>query len=104
MGIMGNILLSQDEMTAKCERNVMAHMYAAKYALPHMLSRNKGYFVNTIPADGLQNEFHSPLYTTLKHPALSFAERLAATYKHKGIGVSVLCVADGERCTLVSPA
>src|SRR5258706_4488918 len=57
-----------------------------------MSSGVRVYFNKTTPANGLLDEFHLPFYSTIKHPALSFAERLAAVYKDAGIKVSVLCV------------
>ena len=84
--------LSENDKAIRWHLNVMSQMYTAKYLLPQMINRGSGYFVNTIPANGLLDEFHLPFYSTLKHPALSFAERLAAVYKDAGIKVSVLCV------------
>ena len=86
------LFLSEGDKAIRWHLNVMAQMYAAKYVLPQMINRGSGYFVNTIPANGLLDEFHLPFYSTIKHPALSFAERLAAAHKNAGIKVSVLCV------------
>ncbi len=73
--------------------NVIAHVNAAKYALPSMLERGEGYFLNTASAAGLLIEFDALPYTVSKHAAIGFAEWLAVTYKSRGIRVSVLAPA-----------
>ena len=73
--------------------NVLAHVYAAKYALPSMLERGEGYFLNTASAAGIIIEYNALPYTVTKHAAFGFAEWLAATYRRKGIRVSVLAPA-----------
>lgn len=74
--------------------NVLAHVYAAKYVLPHMLERGSGYLLNTASGAGLLTEFHSVPYAVSKHAAVGLAEWLAISYGHRGITVSVLCPAD----------
>ncbi len=71
--------------------NVMAHVYAARHALPHMLSRGEGYLLSTASAAGLLTEVHSAPYAVSKHAALAFAEWLSVTYQEQGIRVSCLC-------------
>ena len=73
--------------------DVLAHVYAAKYALPPMLEHGSGYLLNVASAAGLLTEFHSAPYTVSKHAAVGFAEWLAITYGDRGIKVSVLCPA-----------
>jgi len=73
--------------------NVLSHVNAAKYALPAMLERGEGYFLNTASAAGLLVEFNAAPYTVTKHAAVGFAEWLSLNYKHRGIDVSVLCPA-----------
>jgi NAD(P)-dependent dehydrogenase (short-subunit alcohol dehydrogenase family) len=71
--------------------NVMAHVYAARAALPGMLARGEGYFLQTVSAAGLLTHIHSATYAVSKSAALAFAEWLSIAYGERGIKVSALC-------------
>lgn len=73
------------------EVNVMAHVYAARAALPGMLQRGDGYFLHTVSAAGLLTHPYSATYAVTKHAALAFAEWLSIAYGDRGIKVSALC-------------
>lgn len=71
--------------------NVMAHVYAARAVVPHMLSNGGGHFLATASAAGLLTAPADAPYSVTKHAAVGFAEWLAIAYGERGIGVSVLC-------------
>ena len=73
------------------EVNVLAHVLAAKAVLPSMLDRGRGHLLQTASAAGLLTNLGDASYTATKHAAVGFAEWLAVTYRHRGIGVSCLC-------------
>jgi NAD(P)-dependent dehydrogenase (short-subunit alcohol dehydrogenase family) len=91
------IAVSGDEHTpdaewARCwDVNVMAHVYAARALIPHMLARGKGYLLQTVSAAGLLTHPQSATYAVTKHASLAFAEWLSMTYGDRGIMVSALC-------------
>ena len=81
-----------DAVWGKCwSINVMAHVYAARAVLPHMLARGGGYILNTASSAGLLTALGAAPYAVTKHAAVAFGEWLAITYGDRGIRVSVLC-------------
>src|SRR3954464_5102688 len=91
------IAVDGDEQTPtadwdRCWRvNVMAHVFAARAVLPHMLARGEGYLLQTVSAAGLLTHIQSATYAVTKHASLAFAEWLAIAYGDRGIKVSALC-------------
>jgi NAD(P)-dependent dehydrogenase (short-subunit alcohol dehydrogenase family) len=70
--------------------NLMAHVYAARAVLPHMLERGEGYLLQTASAAGLLS-ISDASYAVTKHGAVAFAEWLSITYGDRGIKVSCFC-------------
>ena len=91
MGTLDTSFSEGRDWNASCQSGLLSQMYAVKYMLPQMINRKNGYFLNVIPATGLFAEYNLGMYSTLKHPSLSFAERMAAIYGNLGIKVSVVC-------------
>jgi NAD(P)-dependent dehydrogenase (short-subunit alcohol dehydrogenase family) len=79
------------EWTRCWDVNVMAHVYAARAVVPHMLARGGGYLLQTVSAAGLLTHPQSATYAVTKHASLAFAEWLSMTYGDRGIKVSALC-------------
>jgi len=71
--------------------NVMAHVYAARAVVPHMLANGGGYLLQMVSAAGFLNQVGAAAYTASKHAALGFAESLAIELGERGIKVSAIC-------------
>jgi NAD(P)-dependent dehydrogenase (short-subunit alcohol dehydrogenase family) len=71
--------------------NFMAHLYAARAVVPHMVNQGGGYLLQTASAAGLLMQVDSATYTVSKHAAVAFAEWLSVNYHDRGIRVSCLC-------------
>ncbi|WP_445343947.1 SDR family oxidoreductase [Catenuloplanes atrovinosus] len=81
--------------------NVLAHVHAARAALPRWLERGSGRFLVTASAAGLLTMLGAAPYSVTKHAAVGFAEWLRATYAHRGIVVQALCP-QGVRTPMLS--
>ncbi len=91
IGVGGGPETPNDDWQRIWDINVMAHIFAARHALPAMIERGDGYLMNTASAAGLLTQIGSAPYAVTKHAAVSFAEWLSITYGDRGIKVSVLC-------------
>jgi NAD(P)-dependent dehydrogenase (short-subunit alcohol dehydrogenase family) len=93
IAIDGGLETTTDQWQKIIGVNLMSEIYAARYAVPHMLEQGSGYLLNVASAAGLLVIFDTVSYTVTKHAAIGFSEWLAATYIDQGIGVSVLAPA-----------
>ena len=84
--------------------NFMAHLYAARAVVPHMLTQGGGYLLQTASAAGLLMQVDSATYTVSKHAAVAFAEWLAVNYHDRGIRVSCLCPQGVRTPMLLGPS
>jgi NAD(P)-dependent dehydrogenase (short-subunit alcohol dehydrogenase family) len=91
LGQAGGVELPDTLWDAMWKIHTMAHVWAARAVLPHMLDRGDGYFLITASAAGLLNIVESAPYGVSKHAAVAFAEWLRITYGRRGIRVSCLC-------------
>lgn len=84
------------------ELHVMSNVFAARAALPGMLARGSGYFLQTSSAAGLLTEIGSAAYSVTKHATIAFAEWLSINHRRSGIGVSCLCPS-GVQTNMLDP-
>jgi len=84
--------------------NFMAHLYAARAVVPHMLTQGGGYLLQTASAAGLLMQVDSATYTVSKHAAVAFAEWLSVNYHDRGIRVSCLCPQGVRTPMLLGPS
>jgi len=91
IGTAGGTEVANDEWQRIWDINLMAHVYAARAALPAMIARGEGYLLNTSSAAGLLTQIGSAPYAVTKHAAVGLAEWLSITHGQQGIKVSVLC-------------
>jgi len=87
----GGLEAPDEDLRRMFDVHVMAHVYAARHAIPHMVDAGGGYLLNTASAAGLLTQIGSMHYSVTKHAAIALAEFISVTYGHLGIGVSVLC-------------
>jgi NAD(P)-dependent dehydrogenase (short-subunit alcohol dehydrogenase family) len=77
--------------TLSWQVNVMAHVYAARAAVPQMRAQGGGYLLQMVSAAGFLNQIGAAPYTATKHAALAFTEALAVDLADSGIKVSAIC-------------
>jgi NAD(P)-dependent dehydrogenase (short-subunit alcohol dehydrogenase family) len=91
IGTGGSVDATDEAWQLTWDVNVMAHVYAARACLPHMIERGDGYLCSTASAAGLLTNLGAAPYAVTKHAAVALAEWLAITYGDAGIKVSCLC-------------
>jgi NAD(P)-dependent dehydrogenase (short-subunit alcohol dehydrogenase family) len=90
IAIDGGIEISTEKWQKIINVNLMSEVFAAKYAIPHMLEQGSGHLLNVASAAGLLVIPDTVSYTVTKHAAVGFTEWLATMYGNRGIGVSLL--------------
>jgi NAD(P)-dependent dehydrogenase (short-subunit alcohol dehydrogenase family) len=80
-----------EEWQRAWEVNTLSHVRASRHLLPRWLERGSGTLVITASAAGLLMMLGSAAYSVTKHGAVSYAEWLAATYRHRGLTVHCVC-------------
>lgn len=88
---LGGLEAPVEDLQRMWEVHVLAHLYAARAVIPHMVRRGGGALLNTASAAGLLTQIGSLHYAVTKHAAVALAEWIAITHGHQGIRVSVLC-------------
>ena len=91
LGDLGGFELEDPLWQSMWEIHGMAHVWAARAAVPEMAARGEGYFLVTASAAGLLSVVESAPYAVTKHAALAFAEWLRIAYGRRGVRVSCLC-------------
>ncbi len=91
----GGLEASDDELRRMFDVHVMAHLYAARHAIPHMVAAGGGHLLNTSSAAGLLTQIGSLHYSVTKNAAVSLAEWISVTYGHLGIEVLAEAVIEG---------
>lgn len=81
--------------------HAMAHVHAARSALPGMVDRGRGAMVITASAAGLLMMMQSAPYTVTKHASVAVAEWLAVNFGGSGVQFHCLCP-QGVRTPMVS--
>jgi NAD(P)-dependent dehydrogenase (short-subunit alcohol dehydrogenase family) len=91
IGTLKGLEASDEEWTRALETNVLAHVRAARHLVPRWLDAGGGRLVVTASAAGLLTMLGDAPYSVSKHAAVSFAEWLSATYRHRGIVAQAIC-------------
>jgi NAD(P)-dependent dehydrogenase (short-subunit alcohol dehydrogenase family) len=91
IGTLKGLDASDAEWTRTLETNVLAHVRAARRLVPRWLDAGGGRLVVTASAAGLLTMLGDAPYSVSKHAAVSFAEWLSATYRHRGVVVQAIC-------------
>lgn len=97
----GGGLADEDAWEAGWRVHVLAHVHAARFALPGMVERDHGALVVTASAAGLLMMMQSAPYTVTKHASVSLTEWLAVNYGGRGVQFHCLCP-QGVRTPMVS--
>ena len=70
--------------------NLMAHVYAVRAVLPHMVERGSGIIQHTASMAGILTSHGACTYATTKHAVVGLAEWLSISYHDRGIRVHLL--------------
>ena len=70
-GTVGGLEAPDEELHRMFGVHVMAHLYAARHAIPHMVANGGGHLLNTSSAAGLLTQIGSLHYSVTKNAAVS---------------------------------
>ena len=75
IAIDGGIDTPTDKRQKIIDVNLLSQVFAARYAVPHMLEQGSGYLLNVASAAGLLVIFDTVSYTVTKHASIGFDHR-----------------------------
>lgn len=84
--------LTEEQIEATFQTNILAPFRMTKAFLPEMLDRNSGHIVTVASAAGLVGVNRQTDYAASKHAAIGFMESLRAELRHSGSSVKTTTI------------
>ena len=86
-----DIFISEEDMRAVIDRNLMTTMFTSRAVVPSMIEREEGRIVNISSVGGLYGRETEVAYGVAKSGILHYTRCLAATLRPHGITVNAIC-------------